>query len=191
MCLSGAFAHREAAVTTGVLSTVACVLGVGRERQRAQRTGHGAEPRRHDELREALFELRRLDVTIEAALELLLDALEQMRLRAHDAAAEKDARRRGGQHHGVHELRRAHARRNPTRDDRAEVARPACRRALRWRDPRPGLRCSRRGTDRCRRNVSPGLARHADVAELGVVHAEHRTCRARWCPTPMPVPTVT
>jgi hypothetical protein len=58
-------------------------------------------------LRNALLEFRRLHVAIQAALELLLDTLEQVSLRAQHATPEKNARRRRRQNHGVQQLREA------------------------------------------------------------------------------------
>ena len=52
-------------------------------------------------------ELGRFDVSIQAALQFLLDALEQMRLRRHHPAAEKNARRSRGENHGVQQLSEA------------------------------------------------------------------------------------
>ena len=117
--LAGAFAHRNATLVTA--GAMACGLfRVGRERQRTQRPGHRAETRRHDELREALLRARALRHN---RLRLRLSSCWMRSNRCvcalMHAATEKDARRRRGQHHGVHELRRGRARRNPRPDGQA------------------------------------------------------------------------
>jgi hypothetical protein len=96
-----------------------------------------------------------------------------MRLRAHDAAAQKDARRSGGEHHRVQQLGQAM---------RHEIPRWMIRRQLRRRHA--GTRFDGRARGQSFDAVTvestdawkfvAAFTGHADVAELGVVHAEHR-----------------
>ena len=88
--LAGTFAHRDAAVTTGAIE-LAWVSASAASASAPSGPAIVPETRRNEELREALFELGRFDVAIETALELLLNAFEQMRLRTHHATAQKDA----------------------------------------------------------------------------------------------------